>query len=139
MKTIYKNSILVVSVLLMLLAYSGSALADGQDPASCRKNFLGIPHWGKYLDFDDKCVIIPPAEGGQVVLLVMFGIFDIILFLAGFIAFIMLVYGGFKFLTSTGEPQKIAAARTTILNALVGILITFVASNIVGFIAGSLS
>ena len=82
---------------------------------------------------------VDTSGGGITVVLILMGVFDIILFLGGVLAVIMVIYGGFKFVTSTGEPQKIAAGRTTIINALVGLGIAIIASQIVGFIAGRLS
>lgn len=112
---------------------SGAAVANSQ----CNKSNLPIPTWYQYVPLTEDCQI-PDNQNGTVVVLILMGIFDMILFLAGFIAVFMVIFGGFKLLSSNGEPQKIAAARTTIINALVGMVIAFVGSQIVGFIAGKL-
>lgn len=50
---------------------------------------------------------------------------------AGILLLIYLVFGGFQFLTSGGDPGKTAAARSKITNALLGIGIVFTAYWIV--------
>lgn len=40
--------------------------------------------------------------------------------IAGFVAVGFVIYGGFLFMTSTGEPDKAASARKTITRALIG-------------------
>jgi hypothetical protein len=100
-----------------------------------------IPTWYKYVPgetVDGECVVASDL-GGKLPILVMMGVFDILLFIGGVAAVVMVMFGGYKFLVSTGEPQKIAGARTTIFNALIGLAITIVASQIVGFVAGRLA
>lgn len=47
--------------------------------------------------------------------------------IAGFILFIFLVWGGFDFLTSMGDPKKAEGAKNKITNALLGFVIIFAA------------
>lgn len=42
---------------------------------------------------------------------------------AGLLLFIYLLYGGFKYITSGGDPQKAAAARQTMTYAIMGFLL----------------
>lgn len=53
----------------------------------------------------------------------------------GIAAFIMFVIGGFKYLTSGGDPRKSEAARQTITYALVGLLLLVSAFLIINFIS----
>ena len=136
-KSIINQLFVLISIIFITSSFNGVALAADSE---CRGDgALKIPTWHSYLPKDAQCNVQTDNLGGEVVILVLLGIFDIVLFLAGFIAVIIVIWGGYKFLTSAGEPQKIASARTTIINALVGIVITFVASNVVGFVAGRLS
>jgi hypothetical protein len=77
--------------------------------------------------------------GGEVVLLVTMAIIEILLFVAGFLAGFMIIFGAFRFITSQGESQKVVAARTIIANAIVGLVIAVVASKVVSFIAARLA
>lgn len=63
----------------------------------------------------------------------------IVLSVAGLILFIMLIWGGYDFLFSGGDPGKVEAGRTKIMNAIIGFIIVFVAYFLVqllGFIFG---
>lgn len=51
--------------------------------------------------------------------------------LGGVALFIMLLVGGFNFLFSGGDPKKLEAARGTITQAIVGIIIMSVAYLII--------
>jgi hypothetical protein len=61
------------------------------------------------------------------------------LFAAGLVAVIFLIIGGIRYITSTGDSQRIKAAKDTILYAIIGLVVVIVARAIVGFVAGSLS
>ena len=50
-----------------------------------------------------------------------------ILSLAGIVLFIMLVIGGFKYLTSAGNPESAASAQKTVTYAIAGIVIVAMA------------
>ncbi len=43
--------------------------------------------------------------------------------ISGFAAFVMLVWGGFEWLTSAGSPAKITEAKDKISSALIGLLL----------------
>jgi TRAP-type C4-dicarboxylate transport system permease small subunit len=58
-----------------------------------------------------------------------------ILSLAGIALFIMLLVGGFKYMTSGGNPENAAAAQKTITYAIVGIIIIALAYLILVFIS----
>ena len=52
----------------------------------------------------------------------------------GIIAVIMIVYGGFRYITSGGDSAKVTSARNTILYAIVGLIIVALAQFIVKFV-----
>ncbi|OGD84949.1 hypothetical protein A2165_02055 [Candidatus Curtissbacteria bacterium RBG_13_40_7] len=41
--------------------------------------------------------------------------------------FVMLLWGGFQFLTSGGDPKSVAAARTTLTIAIIGVILVVAA------------
>ena len=51
--------------------------------------------------------------------------------LSGIVLFIMLVWGGFSFITSGGDPKKAAAARNTLTYAILGIVLVALAYLII--------
>jgi hypothetical protein len=65
---------------------------------------------------------------------VLANIVDLVSFVAGAAAVILVVIGGFRFVLSNGEPEKAASARKTILYSLVGLAIVLLAQTIVSFV-----
>jgi len=63
-------------------------------------------------------------------------IINIFSWIVGIAAVIMVIWGGFSFITSSGDPQKAAKARNTILYALIGLVIVVMAQLIVRFVVG---
>jgi len=57
-----------------------------------------------------------------------------ILGFAGIALFLMLIIGGFKYMTAGGEPPKIEAARKTLTYAILGIVFIALAFLILRFI-----
>jgi hypothetical protein len=51
--------------------------------------------------------------------------------ISGLILFVFLIWGGFDYLTSMGDPKKAEAGKNKITNALIGFIIIFVAFWIV--------
>lgn len=64
---------------------------------------------------------------------------NILLFLIGAIAVIMLVIGGIRYVVSGGDQAAVTGAKNTILYAIVGIVVAFLAYAAVDFVIGSLN
>lgn len=103
--------------------------------------FLGFPTWYKYLNPSfvaatsttpascDLAFVFPddlPKVGLAVI--------EILLRLGGLVAVGFVVYGGFSYITSQGEPEKTKSARNTIVNAVIGVAIATIATVAVAFI-----
>ena len=61
-------------------------------------------------------------------------VIDTLLIVAGIIAFFYLLYGGIQYMTAGGDAEKATAARITILNAVIGIIIIVISFSIVTFV-----
>lgn len=57
-----------------------------------------------------------------------------LLFIIGLLAVIMIIFGGFKYVTSGGDAGKLESAKNTILYAVVGLLVAILAFAIVSFV-----
>ena len=60
----------------------------------------------------------------------------ILLWAIGVVAVIMLLYGGFKYVTSNGDSNNIHAAKNTILYAIIGLMVAILGQVIVTFVVG---
>ncbi len=65
-------------------------------------------------------------------------IVNILLFLIGAIAVIMLIYGGIRYVISGGDQNHVTAAKNTIMYAIVGIVVAVLAFAIVNFVLNGL-
>lgn len=79
---------------------------------------------------DVEIVSIP----GDIVI-IMLNVLSIGMQLAGYAAVGLVIWGGIKYILANGESGKIAAAKSTIQNALIGLLIVLAAVTIVDFVA----
>lgn len=60
-----------------------------------------------------------------------------ILFIAGGLAVIMIIFGGLRYVVSAGNSASVTAAKNTVLYAIVGLIIAFLAFAAVNFILGT--
>jgi hypothetical protein len=63
---------------------------------------------------------------------------NILVFLVGAISVIMLVIGGIRYVLSGGDQAAVTGAKNTILYAIVGIVVAFLAYGAVQFVTSSL-
>jgi hypothetical protein len=59
---------------------------------------------------------------------------SVVFSIAGAIAFVYLVIGGFHYVNSQGDPQRIGKAKNTIMYALVGLIVVILAQTIVSVV-----
>lgn len=64
-------------------------------------------------------------------------IVNMMLFLLGVIAVIMIIIGGFRYATSNGDPGTTKAAKDTILYAVIGLVVAILAYAIVNFVVNA--
>ena len=56
--------------------------------------------------------------------------------IVGIIAVLMIIYGGFKYITSGGDSGNISGAKNTLIYAIVGLVVVALAQFIVRFVIG---
>ncbi len=61
-----------------------------------------------------------------------------ILYIVGIIAAIMLIIGGIRYVVSGGDSKKVTDAKNTVLYAIIGLIICFLAFAIVNFVISAL-
>lgn len=72
-------------------------------------------------------------------LIAWIGLFtNVLLFLAGAIAVIVIIYGGIRYATSTGDAARVKQAKDTILYGVIGLVVSILAFAIVQFIIQNL-
>jgi hypothetical protein len=108
--------------------------------------FLGLPAWYKYLELDSNCEVVGPHQPGsdkldwqQAGSRIGLAVIELMLRIATMAAIAYVIYGGFRYITSQGEPDSVKSARQTITNGLIGMVISLIATGLVAFIASQLT
>jgi len=132
MKSIIKKAsviLLVVPALVLGLGFFGAVPAY----ADCNEKG-GIPG-----ALDDECT---KGEGQSSKLFgtggIVTTIINVLLFIVGILCVIMIIFGGIRYTTSTGDKTRVDAAKNTIIYAVVGLVVAIVAYALVNWVFGSL-
>lgn len=110
----------------------------GADVA-CMKSFLGIPPWFKYLEAHTANQCSPEISGINDLWLIGLALIEILTRVAVLVAIAFVVYGGLKYSASRGNADKVNNAKSTLIDALTGLIIAIVATAVVSFAGGRFS
>lgn len=125
------RGLLVVPVLALGLSVAGLAVAQPAYAESCGEVDGGITAGANCGNTDSTPDTLDGEEG------VFTDIVNILLFIIGAIAVIMLIIGGIRYTTSNGDSNQVTAAKNTILYAIIGIIVAILAYAIVNFVIGA--
>jgi hypothetical protein len=64
---------------------------------------------------------------------------NILLFIVGALSVIMIIIGGLRYVISGGNSTAVTAAKNTILYAIVGLVISFLAYAVINFVINTLA
>lgn len=130
----------IAIVMAVLPFFTTPVSAAGSD--SCNKRLLTAPAWYRGVT-DNECnvslesVAENPDLGGKIgpfILIVGLNIVEIMMHLVAYISLGFIIYGGFRYMTSNGSPDKSVSARKTITNAIIGLIISIIAVAVISFI-----
>lgn len=105
----------------------------------CIKTFFGIPPWYKYLKVQENNQCAPEIEHINQIWLIGIALLEIMMRVAVFAAIAFVVYGGIKYSASRGNAEKVENAKSTLIDALTGLVIAIVATAVVSFIGRQFS
>ena len=133
MKNIKKYFQYVTLTLVTMLTFATvTPLADTAS-AACKERVFTFPTWYNGV-VDNKCNI-QIQELVQFWVIVM-NFIEILLQLVAYVAAGYIIWGGFKYIKSEGDPGKISEAKAAILNAIIGLVIALGSVAVVQFIQG---
>jgi len=118
------------------------AVVGGTAYAACEDGpILGITRWYRGL-LDDSCNIKAPGNGNDDLAIfitkIILNVVQAALAIAAYITVFFIIKGGFNYMTSAGSPDGMKSAKTTITNAVIGLVIVLLSAIIVNTIAGVL-
>ena len=82
--------------------------------------------------------ILPWAGTSSDIPLVLLAVVDDLLRVAGLVAVSFIIYGGYQYVVSQGQPDRTARAQNTLTDALVGLAIAVTAITAVTFLGDKL-
>jgi hypothetical protein len=135
-------TIVMSAMLIAVFSPASVGAQPSQDFSHCNHNFLTFPAWynGINKSVDGGCEIASPTEVGgfsTFVWRIVLNIVEIMLNVVGYASVAFIIYGGYKYLYSAGSPNGMMGARKTIMNAVIGLIISVMSIAIVNTIAGS--
>lgn len=132
---------LFVSLMITLTMF-GSVVLYARPALACSDSLLGLPAWYRGLQ-DSHCDIKAPDKNSNTGLstfiwTIGLNVLQDLLMAVGYISVFFVIRGGFKYLTTTGSSEGIAASKKIIENALIGLVISMMAAGIVNAVVGAI-
>jgi len=122
---IMKNFLIALTLVLSLLV-SGLSLMPATVMADARDDVCkGVELTGGSCD---------PTPGQPTVNSIIKDVVNILSFVVGVVAVIMVIVGGLKYITSGGDSNSVNSAKNTILYAVIGLVVVALAQIIVRFV-----
>ncbi len=115
--------------LMMTFGFSGVAVAATQVQNSiCAGGELSLVE-------GDKTKCSETTQGSATSVENLIGdIVNILSIIVGVVAVIMIIYGGFRYVTSSGDSANISTAKNIIIYAIIGLIVAALAQIIVKFV-----
>ncbi len=132
----------------IVTAVSPAASTYAATTCSSAKGFLTFPVWYRGLNpsASDCSIIDPnklyPITGGNsyglshFIWQIVLNIMDMALQLVGYVSVGFILYGGFTMIISSGAPDVMAKGRKTILDAIIGLIISIASVGIINLVMG---
>ena len=131
MKIFQKIMMTVAMMATLGLVASTPVMAEGESSfADCDRSFLGLVSWHCAVDTE-------PSSESELTTMVVNIAFNILMdatVIAGYLALGYIIYGGYKYMFSYGDPSKVATGKKTLTAAFIGLAIVMLSSVIFGTI-----
>lgn len=85
------------------------------------------------IDPSKSVIVFIPQDGASLTEIVQ-SILNWIFGIIGIVAVVMIIIGGFNFMTSAGDPGKVKKGKDTILYGIIGLVVALLAFAIVNFV-----
>jgi hypothetical protein len=122
MKKLKQKILILISAVLLTLSLSPAmVLADAKSEIQCgANNAAGV-----------DCGATPPSTDLNGTVKTIINLLSVIV---GIVAVVMIIIAGYRYITSGGAAEKVSSAKSSLIYALVGIVIVALAQVIVRFV-----
>lgn len=129
-------SALAVAVMMPIFALV-PAVANAADPTNNLNINSALCNGVNNSNTPDASCTVSEAEGANKVQDMVNKVVSIFSWVVGIVSVIMIIFGGFKYITSGGDSNGVTSAKNTIMFAIVGLVIVALAQVIVKFVIGT--
>jgi uncharacterized membrane protein len=132
------KSLLIVATTMTTLfmpGAAGMALAAGCDGI---QNSINSGANAALQGQSDTCTVTTTNTSSQTLATLAHTVVNLFSLIVGIVAVIMIIYGGFRYITSGGESGAVGNAKNTLIYAIVGLIIVALAQLIVHFILNAI-
>lgn len=125
---------------LVLPSTNALALTPGECGCSAGNNWKSTTGGTKCQAFCGVCASNPDscAADAKGLAAIVKDVINVLLFIIGAVSVVMIIYGGFRYVTSAGNSDSVTKAKNTILYAVVGLVVALLAFAIVNFVITNL-
>ncbi|RYF28406.1 MAG: hypothetical protein EOO17_04890 [Chloroflexi bacterium] len=145
-KKLLSAIVIVVSLSFAVPLLAPNTQVNAQPPAAANGascgggSFLSFPRWYDGICEGDGQIKSPEAVGGlgNFIWTIVLNIIQMMLYLVGLISLAFIIWGGFKYMISGDNSSGTASARKTILNAVIGLVLSIMSFAIVNAVVASI-
>ena len=121
------------------LAIAGTAYAQNADCNSSSVNIEGCAGTGACLNTQTANCDAQAGDANTRVNNIITTTINIFSLVVGVVSVIMIIIGGLKYITSSGDSGNVTGAKNTILYAIIGLVVVVLAQVIVRFVLGKVT
>lgn len=132
MKRLLRHLITVIPLLALLVSLTIPAAVNATSH-SCNARFFTFPAWYEGVTTNGCQVVLNQLTDVWIIVL---NLLEFGFQLIGYFAVGYIIWGGFKYIKSEGNPSKVGEAKQTILYAIIGLGLALSSVALVSFISG---
>jgi len=129
------SAALLVAVPIAVPAMASAASGSGADIQSCLSQGTNLDASGSRNDCTPGTTSTAPDKINSIIKTVI-NVFSIVV---GVVAVIMIIIGGFRYITSGGDSSNVSGAKNTIIYAIIGLVVVALAQFIVQFVVNKVT
>ena len=130
---------LLSAATLMLVPVAVPAMASAANSGATIQDCLAQGSNLEAPQTDTDCTNNNTDDGSTNINSIIKLIINVFSFIVGIVAVIMIIYGGFRYISSGGDSTKISNAKNTIIYAIIGLIVVAFAQIIVKFVLGKIA
>lgn len=136
-RTVVGASVLVFAAMALPIMTNDRVYAQGNP--SCSERLLTLPVWYRGLTKSSSDCTLDLGNNLNFVWVIGLNVVEALMHVVGYVAGVFILIGGYRYATSAGEPSQIARAKGSIMNAIIGLIISILSIAVINFVIGSVT